>query len=369
MKIGIDSFGCNHGQSGSGSYLLNCIENYIPQEDIDLELFGFEMDRFVYINNAQASYVSVDIKDNVQSIRKWHKKYLNLFIKKSKYDVVVYPAFEHVLPLPSKKVKSVAVINSLISKQLEDHKKSYKNRLFKGLKKVDKIIAGTEFIKNDLIKFQIPEEKIIVISNGIDHKLFFPFIDPNDEYININPFAIKRPYFVYGSRVSGSDKKHIQLIKAFERFKKHTNAPHRLVIAGSIDESVTEVQNAIAESEYAGDIFLTGYFPHNSFAALYAGAAACVFPSVNEGVGLPILEAMACGIPVLCSEKGALKEVGGDVPLYFNSDDVNEIAELMEKIIENEDLRLKMIESGLQKAALYNWVDTITETIEVIKSL
>ena len=84
---------------------------------------------------------------------------------------------------------------------------------------------------------------------------------------------------------------------------------------------------------------------------------------------MPILEAMACGIPVLCSDKGALKEVGGDVPLYFNSDVISEIADGMEKIIEDDELRFKMIESGLQKADLYNWDDTISKTIEVINKL
>ena len=369
MKIGIDSFGCNHGQSGCGSYLLNFIENYIPSKDIELELFGFEMDRFVYINNEQASYVSVDIKDSKKYIRRWHQTSLKRFVKKNKYDVVIYPSFEHVLPKRIKSAKTVAVINTLVSKQVENHSKTYQKKLLNGLKKVNKIIAGTEFIKKDLLNLGLPEENITVVHNGINHKLFFPFIDPNDEYVNINPFAIKRPYFVYGSSISNSNKKHIELIKAFDQFKKNTNAPHRLVIAGSSGSYADDVQNAVRTSEFAGDIFLTGYFPHESFAALYAGASACVFPSVNEGVGLPILEAMACGIPVLCSDKGALKEVGGDVPLYFNADVISEIADGMEKIIEDDELRFKMIESGLQKAALYNWDDTISKTIEVINKL
>lgn len=371
MKIGIDSFGCNHAQSGCGSYLLNCIANYVPQADIKLELFGFEIDRFTYIKNEQASYQSVHLPDSVKAIRKWHKYFLRKFIKRNKYDVVLFPAFEHVLPLriKSKKIKTVAIINCLVSKEMEHHKNFYNKRLLRGLKQVSCIVAGTNYIKKDLVKLGISENKIKVIANGIDHKLFFPILNTEDEYININPFAIKRPYFVYGSSISSLSKKHIELIAAFELFKKNTNLPHRLVIAGSNGKHSPEVMEKVALSPYASDIFITGYFPHDSFATLYAGATASVFPSVNEGVGLPILEAMACGIPVLCSDRGALKEVGGDVPLYFDSDNVNQISELMQKIVEDEDTRVKMIESGLKKAAFYNWNETINETLDLIKSL
>ena len=376
MKIGIDTFGCNHSQSGNGSYLLNFISNYSEQKDIELELFGFEIDRFTYIKNAQASYASVDIKDNLPSIRKWHKINLNSFITKNKYDLVIYPGFEHVLPLHvNKKIKAVAIMNSYLTKILQTHKKSYNRRIIKALKKASLIIAGTHFIKNDLLKYGISEKKINIIPNGIDHKLFSPFVNTNEEYININPFAIKKPYFVYGSSIRDKSKKHLELIKAFEIFKKNTLAPHRLVLAGanenldSTDDYVSQVLNAVKNSDFSSDIFITGYFPHESFATLYAGAEACLFPSVSEGVGLPVLEAMACGIPVLCSKEGALEEVAGDVAMYFNSDDVSEIAYCMQKIIEDNDLRLKMIESGLKKSAPYNWSNTVLQTFEIIKSL
>ena len=368
MKIGIDTFGCNHSQSGAGSYLLNCISNFVPQKDLEIVFFGYEIDRFTYIKSDKISFVSANIPDNRASELKWHKRKLKRFCKKNKFDVVIFVAFENVLPLKIKS-KSIAILNSIASNAFVENGKSYKKRFLKSLKYSTKIITGTEFIKNDLMNFGISDEKISVVHNGIDHKLFFPFVNSEEEYINVNPFAIKRPYFVYGSQISHSDKKHIQLIKAFEIFKKNTNKPHRLVIAGSNGEYAEDVHKAVMNSPFASDIFLTGYFPHDSFATLYAGASACVFPSVNEGVGLPILEAMACGIPILCSDKGALKEVGGDVPLYFNSDDEVEIAEDMQKIVEDEDLRKKMIESGLKKSTLYNWKDTISQTLDIAKNL
>ena len=166
--------------------------------------------------------------------------------------------------------------------------------------------------------------------------------------------------------MSGPEKKHIEPIKAFELFKKNTNLPHRLVLAGNEGEYSKQVQQAVFSSEFASDIFLVGYFPHESFAKLYAGAEACLFPSVNEGVGLPILEAMACSIPVLCSQEGALKEIGGTSPLYFDSDNIDQISALMQKIVEDKELRNNIVFDSILWANEFNWEKTVRQTLAII---
>ena len=122
-------------------------------------------------------------------------------------------------------------------------------------------------------------------------------------------------------------------------------------------------------SSSASDIFLTGFFPHESFPLLYAGADACIFPSVNEGVGLPILEAMATGIPVACAKAGALPEMGGEAALYFDADNIEEIADCMEKIVGDTALREKKIATGLRWAKRFSWEATVQETIAVMKKI
>ena len=220
-----------------------------------------------------------------------------------------------------------------------------------------------------MIKLGIEKDRIRVIYNGIDHKLFYPKVLGDEEAVEVSPFSIKRPYFIYGSRLADKNKKHIELIKAFEIFKKKTGLPHRLVLAGEDGEYASEIHKAVFASEYASDIFLTGFFPHESFSTLYAGAEACIFPSVNEGIGLPVLEAMACGIPVLCSNAGALKEIGGHAPIYFNSDKPEEIAKAMEKVIDDRDLREKMTDLGTVQAAKFNWNSTVEKLIEAINEI
>ena len=365
MKIGIDSFGCNHGQSGMGAYLLNFIKN-IPQDTpFEFELFGLEIDRYTYTADSEIDFSSVRIDDNLRKIRRWHKRRLKKFCKKNKYDAVLFPAASQVLP-GRIKTKAILVMNGTYSTITV---RKERKRLKKAFKYAALIIAASQYIKDDLIDCGFDSQKIKVIHNGIDHKVFFPVADTDSEFVDIKPFAIKRPYFIYSSRLSGPDKKHIELIKAFEIFKKRTNAPHRLVLVGSDGPYAHQIHKAAYDSEYASEIFLTGHFPQSSLQKLYCGSQACIFPAVNEGVGLPVTEAMACGVPVLCSNQGALVEMAGMAPLYFDSDDIEEIAVDMQKVVEDKELSKLMIQKGFEVSHRINWESTVKETIKAVCEL
>lgn len=374
MRIGIDTLGGDHGRSGIGSYIYYFISNLSglqaaakDNQKFEIELFGTEEDRYTYTSGTEIPYSAIKLLETPKALRRWYKYHANRFIKKHNYDIVLYPSASRMLPKHFKHHTAVAVINSIMSSEIADKNRKERKQLKKGILKAHKIIAGSNFIKEDLVKLGVPQERISVIHNGIDHKIFFPMADIfEDEIVDVKPFAIKRPYFVYGSSLSSPEKKHIELIKAFELFKKNTGAPHRLVLAGNDGPYAEEIHKAAFNSPFASDIFLTGFFPHESFARLYGGAEACIFPSVNEGVGLPILEAMACGIPVLCSDKGALKELGGMAPLYFNSDDIDQIATNMQKIVEDQELRDNMITDSIMWAKEFNWEDTVKKTLEIL---
>ena len=367
LKIAIDTLGGEHGRSGIGSYILYFISNLPAELNVKIELFGTEEDRYTFTSGKDISYSAIKILDTPKALRRWYKYHANRFIKKQGYDAVIYPSACRMIPPKFKGYTGIAVINSIMSSEIADKSVKERRQLKKGLLNAQKIIAASKFIKDDLVKLGVSEDRISVIHNGIDHKLFFPMAELfGDGIVDIKPFAIKKPYFVYGSTLSSPEKKHIELIKAFELFKKNTGAPHRLVLAGNDGPYAEEIHKAAFDSPFASDIFLTGFFPHENFARLYGGAEACLFPSVNEGVGLPILEAMACGIPVLCSDKGALKEIGGTSPLYFDSDDINQIATYMQKIVEETELRENMITDGILWANEFNWEDTAAETIKCI---
>jgi len=369
MKIGIDTFGCDHGRSGLGAYLMSVISTLPKNTELEYELFGSEMDRYTYTGETGIDYTSVNLPDTLGAERIWHSFNSNGFGKKRGYDIMLYTAGSRMICSKSK-IPSVAIVNDIVSSVFSSSDWISKVLLRKGLNNASCIIAASNYIKKDLIKLGIKNKNIEVIHNGINHSMFFASESSvgNAEIVDIKPFAIKRPYFIYASRMIGPEKKHIELIKAFTLFKEKTHLPHRLVIAGAESRYSEEVHKAVFTSSAASDIFLTGYFPHESFPELYRNAEACVFPSVNEGVGLPVLESMACGIPVACSSSGALPEIAGNNALYFNSDNIEEIEQCLEKLVGDEALRKKLIDGGLEWASRYSWEKTISKTLEVIKN-
>ena len=370
MFIGIDTFGCDHGRSGVGSYLLSLVKALPLSDSVQFGLFGGEVDRYTYTSPNQFAFERVDVPDSLPAERLWHIMSANKFAARQGYDVVLYAAGSRMLPRSFKKVPGVAVVIDLISSKVNaDSDFWQRKRMVRSLSKAQCIIAASMFIKKDLERSGVKSSRIEVVHNGIDHSLFFPKAMGEDEVLDIKPFAIKRPYFIYASRLLGPEKKHTELIQAFSLFKQKTGLPHRLVLAGSDGPYAEEVHKAALESPFASDIFITGYFPHESFPLLYRGAEACLFPSVSEGVGLPVLEAMATDLPVACAKAGALPEIAGEHALYFDSDNTEEMALCMERLVSDANLRQKLVAGGIEWAARFSWEKTAQETLAVLQSV
>lgn len=369
MKVGIDTFGLDHGQSGLGAYLYFLMQNMPFEEGIEYDLFGVEADRYTYKAKFDTGYTPVDIKETQKYQQHWHKRRVNRFAKKNKYDVVLFTAATQLLPKRFYS-KGIAIVNDIVSEIFQDKKDRYlRHYCLNGLKRINRIIAPSEYVKNDLVSLGIESWKIAVIPNGIDHSVFYQQNLADGDYVDIKPFAIKKPYIIYPTRISDPEKYHKELIRAFDKFKSKTGLPYRLVLAGALDDYAGEVQNAILDSPYASDIFMTGYFTHSELGRLYSNAECCVFPSSKEGVGLPVIETMACGIPAACAERGAIPEISGKNVVMFNPDNIDEMAQAIEKVTTDQSLRHDMIQKGLQWAKNYTWENTAIKVLDVIKSL
>ena len=368
MKVGIDTFGCEHGRSGIGSYLSSLSQILCNTEDIQFEFFGAEIDRYTYARDSNIGFESVILPDTERAEKAWHMLALNTFAKKQKYDVLLFPASSYAMPFLFR-VPSVAIVNDIVSELFATKTIAERLRIKHSLKKVNKIIVPSLCVKKDLKRLGINQEKITVVHNGINHSLFYPRAALTSESEMIKPFAIRRPYFLYASTMSSPLKRHVELIKAYEIFKKKTALPHRLVLTGNEGSCSESIKKAAANSPFASDIFITGYFPHESFPALYAGSEGCLFPSEIEGVGLPVLEAMATGIPVACSKSGALQEIAGEKAILFDSSNIEEMAMAIEKIAVDAKFRKSMIKEGVDWAKKFSWENTAQETLEVLKSV
>ena len=154
----------------------------------------------------------------------------------------------------------------------------------------------------------------------------------------LKKYKITLPYFLCTATLE--PRKNIPLlIRAFNDFKSKTGLPHQLVLVGKTGWKAEAILKAIENSNYKNDIIRPGYVESQDLPALYSAAEVFVYPSKYEGFGLPILEAMACGAPVLISRVSSLPEVGGSAAEYFSPDSQEELSQKMIALCSNTDLR------------------------------
>ena len=156
------------------------------------------------------------------------------------------------------------------------------------------------------------------------------------------------------------------MIRAFEMLKDKYDFPHLLVLAGGDFLRANEVHKAIDDSSYSNHIIRTGFADDADVRQLYLGAELFVFPSLYEGFGLPLLEAMQMGVPVVSANRSSLPEVGADAPLYFNPYDTDEIASAIRTMTLDEKLRKEHIRRGLARAKEFSWRKTAEATWQIL---
>jgi glycosyltransferase involved in cell wall biosynthesis len=159
-----------------------------------------------------------------------------------------------------------------------------------------------------------------------------------------------------------------RLIKAFSLLKKERKISHQLVIVGKKYIGYEAILRAFHESAASDDIILTGYVPTEELPLLISGADVFVFPSLYEGFGLPPLEAMACGTPVITSNVSSLPEAVGDAGILVDPYNIREIAEAMYRVISDGNLREQMRRKGLERARLFSWHKAAKEMLRLFEA-
>ena len=365
MKVGVDTFGCDHGNSWIGIYIKSVINCLKDDESVEFEFFGLEDDKYNFNSDNNFGFCPVYIPEKSKSPFIWHVSSFNAFCKKQQYDAVIVPSALEFIPIYSS-VPIIAIVNDVISDEYRGMSFIKRFVIKNGLKNATKVVVPSQFVKKDLKSLRIKQKKIVVIHNGIDHSLFFPRNEKADDFVEINPFSIPKPYFIYVSKMSSPLKRHCELVRAFTKFRNSSGFKHRLVFAGNEGAFSQKVQDEVAESPFATDIYMTGNFPHEDFPRLYADSDGCVFPAEDEGVGLPVLEAMATGVPVACSKSGALPEIAGENVIFFDSSNPDDIAEKLELLAKKEKINIK---SELSWVKRFDWTKTAKELVEIIKEI
>ena len=237
-----------------------------------------------------------------------------------------------------------------------------------------KIIAVSEFTKQEIMEFfRIAPDRIDVVPNGYDSGRYKLINDESAISAVLAKYNLARPYLLYVGRLE-SKKNTPGLIGAFNILKKSSkslvqNSQLKLVLVGEPGIGFEKVTKAIVENNLSGEIVMPGWVPEDDLPYLMAGAVAFVFPSFYEGFGIPILEAMACGTPVVCSGIPALREVAGEAAYRVDPYSVENIAEGIDRVLTDEHLREDLKIRGLARAQDFSWEKCARETWEVLENL
>ncbi len=234
------------------------------------------------------------------------------------------------------------------------------------LRKAKKILTVSEYTQSDIIKtYGIRPEKIRVAPNGCRDS-FQPISDKQKKDIR-SQFSEGQPYFFYAGAVHPRKNVH-RVITAFDQFKKRTKSPIKLLIGGRFAWQTGPVKTAFNEATHQSDIHFPGYLEDEVLPLLTAAAIAMVYPSQFEGFGLPVLEAMQAGTPVITSNVSSLPEVCGDAGILVSPTDIEAISYAMEKVYTDKNLAREMSQKGLLRSQKFSWDQTAKAMSEVLST-
>ena len=371
MKIVIDARLYGLENAGIGRYLINLI-NQIENQDtknnylILLRKKYFKELRFSFnLQKVLADYPHYSFKEQI---------FLPIQLIKLKPDLVHFPHFNVPLFYWG---KYLVTIHDLIKHESRGMATTTRLSLFYWLKylvylfvvwltikKADKIITPSHFWKEELIKrYHLPAGKIIVTYEGIDEHLLKSQTKVKPEEI-LKKYKIKKPFVVYTGSLYPHKNVEI-LAKAIGKINQGLN----LVIICARNVFYERFLLKIKKLGINRSVNLVGFVPDEEITAIYKEAKAFVFPSLWEGFGLPGLEAMGLGLPVLAARASCLPEVYGEAALYFNPYQTADLVKKIKKIKEDKKLRGELISKGLAQVKKYSWEKMAKETLKVYQSL
>jgi len=376
MKIGISAFATDSGKSGISQYVANVVGRLIalaPQHEF-----------VAFINRSDADWVQtwhprlevVALPDwtghPVASIF-WHISSLPMLLRRHRCNLAFMPAGNRRLAW-SYGVPSVGTVHDF--SQLHVPQKYDPARMFyvmrvlpRMMRRLTRVISVSESTRRDLESFaRVPAERIRVIYNGADLGRFSPC--PRAEAQAKLPAGLRIPerYVLYISRLEHPGKNHVRLLEAFAALKQATDLPHKLVLAGGPWGGAEVIHARVAELGLSDLVVFPGFVPNEALPALYAAADAFAFPSLFEGFGIPVLEAMASGTPVCAANTSSIPEVVGDAGLLFDPLNVPAMTQCLNRLLQDRSLCQRLITAGIERAALFTWDVAAKATLKELEA-
>ena len=237
-----------------------------------------------------------------------------------------------------------------------------------------RILAVSNFTKNEMEKlFEIPSERIEVVYNAIDERFLHGHASPADRELIAQRYQVTYPFLLYAGRVS-AHKNVVRMIEAFSALKTELERDHaypdlKLIIIGDDLSGNPDLRRTVIRAGVQNDVRFLGFVPIEVLRIFYDSAKIFVFPSLYEGFGLPPLEAMAHGTPVVTSNVSSLPEVVGNAAVLVNPENVFEIMRALHRVLLDKGLRDRMKERGYQQATKFSWEKSVRRILEVYRQV
>lgn len=379
MRLGISMFAGDSGKSGISEYMKRVVSEMLDRDDgPELVLFMSHSDRAHFDpKNSRATVISYpDYVSNVLINILWHLIWLPFALKAQGCSAVFLPAANRRLGW-FYGVPSVGTVHDF--SQLHVPAKYDRFRLFYILKvlpflmrRLSKVVAISESTKRDTIEFaKVNESQVCKIYNGASLRSNSGTSKASAHRLVVERLGLQpKPYLLYVSRIEHPGKNHVRFLRAYSLLKqKGVLNDYQLIFAGGAWNGSEVVEQEILLLDLASDVTLTGFVPDDLLTLLYRGADTFVFPSLFEGFGIPLLEAMASEAPVCCSNSGSMPEVVGDAAVLFDPSDINSIAQAISSILLDQTSRQNLVVAGTKRSSFFSWKKCADEVLGVFSAV
>lgn len=372
MRIAVNTrFLLSSKMEGYGWYTFEIVKRLVENHPEHEFIFFFDRKfdpKFIFGKNVTPVVLNPPARHPILFYL-WNEISVTRALKKYKADIYFSP--DGYLSLKTK-VKQINVIHDInFEHNPQDVPSAIRNYLRKYFpkfaKKADHIITVSNYSKQDICKtYSIPEEKITAIWNAAS--LFFKPVDVQKRSEIQTSYSNGKPYFLFVGALHPR-KNLSRLIPAFEQFKKqHPDDEHQLLIVGEalFSKSFGEI---VISNELKQHIHFTGHLSLEDLALVMASAAIFTFVPYFEGFGIPMVEAMQSGTPILAGNLTSLPEIGGDAVLYCDPMNVDDITAKLAMIANNEQLKSELSAKGLERSKLFSWDESAERVWDVLMDI
>jgi len=372
MTIYIDVSAAVHRRAGLGRYATNlskALHKAIPR---DLALFHNREENWKplpWTAGKDVASRSIGLGYKPWRLLIWLAQLGRLGFDKLLPGALLYHATEHLL-MPLVEIPTVLTVHDLIFRLFPEHHKKL-NYWYLNLtmplycKRASHIIAVSQRTKDDLLRlYGVPSNKVTVVHEAADD--LFGAVPAQAMHVVRSKYGLPAEYAIFVGTMEPR-KNLIRLFDALELLHSQGRGLPLVLVGSSgwLYEPILRRMEAMPD----GTVIRLGYVPEEDLPPLYAAAAFSVLPSLYEGFGLPVLESMACGTPVACSATSSLPEVGGQAAMYFNPENADQIADTLDRLQSDVELRHELREAGKEQARCFSWERAAQETLSVYRQV